>query len=264
MEDLEEVLLDSIRASVRGKKDAAAKEAGDDAKKAAKRKAGSDGEEDSDMDEDDDFYDRTISKSKKSKGLPGAPQGKGASKKKAPQKAVTVEELFGRKEALVAEAKRLREAVALEEAVAGGEEQQKGGDAEPSVDPLDAFMSSVETAMEVGVPLPPSPRLFLFPLPFLFPLASSRSSVFQSPTVLPFPFLFASAPPLLSPFPFPLPFLFTPSLVLPLLVPFPFSSASPPPPPSSLLTPSSFLPPPSSHPNLVLLAASCGLPRPLS
>lgn len=138
MEDLEEVLVESIRGSLRDKADAARREAEgtEGKKKRKKRQEMSDDEEGSG--EDDDFYDRTAKGGKKAKF------GK---VKMARQKAVTVDELFGRKEALIAEVKRLREAVAIEESSVGSHGSGPGGTA--TQDPLDEFMNGVETSMEV-------------------------------------------------------------------------------------------------------------------
>lgn len=91
-------------------------------------------------DGDDDFYDRT----KKKKARPGSGGKAGAGKGKGKVEAVSVETLFGRKEALAAERARLMEAIALEEATVG----EPGEAAAAAADPLDAFMSGVADEME--------------------------------------------------------------------------------------------------------------------
>jgi len=149
MEDVEEALEESIRASIRGKREAADREAGGleagrKRKGQSRGKRGSDDEDgdgSSGGDDEDDFYDRTaLARKKKAKLKAAAARGSG-------KRAVTVEELFGRKEALLDEARRLEDAILLEEAVVeegGGKEGEKEG----GEDPLDAFMSGMEASAE--------------------------------------------------------------------------------------------------------------------
>ncbi|KAL3145623.1 hypothetical protein ABBQ32_003168 [Trebouxia sp. C0010 RCD-2024] len=141
VDDLDEVLNESILDSIMGKKRAA--EAVN--KKKRKRKSNDDDDDDSDVagDDEDNFYDRT--------------EGLQRQKLSAQPEALDAATLLGRKEALQAEKVRLQGLLAEEEqAVAAAEaahpgQKGVGGEAVPSggeEDELDAFMGQVAVQLE--------------------------------------------------------------------------------------------------------------------
>ncbi|KAK9810824.1 hypothetical protein WJX73_010298 [Symbiochloris irregularis] len=165
MEDLEEVLTDSIGDSIRGKREAAEAGAGT-ANAQAKPSRRRDREEDDDSADSsgDEFYDRTAGPAAAAAG------GTAPAKRQKRDDAAAVEaddpaSLFGKKEALKEERVKLAAALAAERLrvaprdSSGAPPRQDGdssaqqddspqGEASAAADPLDAFMTGLATSLE--------------------------------------------------------------------------------------------------------------------